>query len=95
MDTPEPPAIWPPAPTLPPPEQGLSKPSKLQKWLVYILKDSVPVYAIWMGIDYALGLIRHSRLPSWQSHLTVGGTLLLLNSVKFWWRVWRQSKEKL
>ena len=46
MDTPEPPNVWPPAPTLPPPERELLKLSKLQGWLICILKDSVPPYVI-------------------------------------------------
>lgn len=95
MDTPEPPNVWPPAPTLPPPERELLKLSKLQGWLICILKDSVPPYVIVMGIKYALALMQHSHSPRWQSHLVIGGTLLLYNSLKFWWRDWRQSKEKL
>ena len=95
MDTPEPPNVWPPAPRLPSPEQGRLKPSKLKEWLAYILKESTPVYVVLTGIKYALALIWHSHLPPWQSHLTLGGALLLLYSIRFWWRAWRQSKARL
>jgi len=62
MDTPEPPTVWPPAPTVAPPEAEQTKPFKLRlplpEWVSYWLKAGCTFYLIVYAADVLVALMR-------------------------------------
>ena len=98
MDPPEQPTIWPPAPTLPPPDK--EDPAKfavfVPAWLAYVLKESAIPCAILIGFETILHLLQHRPLGSWRWYMIVVATMLGYNGCKYMIKVWRQRiKTKL
>lgn len=97
MDPSEQPTVWPPTPTLPPPEA--EQPTRfnlrlpLPEWLAYVLKESVPPCAILIGVITGLKVYDHLPLPSWRWYTIVVATTLAYNSIAYWVRT-RKRRNK-
>ena len=81
MEKPEQPTVWPPAPTLPPPESAdPPKPTLLVIWLI----ESAWISAIVLGVDVGLNVLGHGALPTWKDGAIIIATVTTFNGAKYW-----------
>lgn len=87
MDTPEPPNIWPPAPTQPPPEQKPPKQFGPLPWSVQLIARSILFY----GIAVLVITIRKPNTTiTYKDHLIIGATMLGATAISIWLDAIRQ-----
>ena len=81
MDIPEPPNVWPPAPTLPPPEKKIPKPFWSKAWLSELLVRSIIIYGFAMLGRYVVG----PHIPmTWRAILVTSATVVIISAFSIW-----------
>lgn len=83
MDSPEPPAVWPPVPILPPPQQNLPKPSGLKVWLTELAIRSITVY---VPVFIVRLIIEPRSAMVWQLDLFLAAVIVSLTALSMWIR---------
>jgi len=97
MDTPEQPTIWPPAPTLAPPEAEKTRPFRLRlrspEWAAYWLRYGVWFLAAWY-ITRGFYEVDKLPCPRWCSFPIACGAWFVVGGLLTAWKFWPRKKEE-
>lgn len=86
MDIPKPPAVWPPAPTMLPPE--MPKPTGPKVWLTEFAIRSITVYVPVLVVRL---IIEPRSAMVWQLNLFLAAVIVSLTALSMWIKTRRQQ----